>query len=79
MDNSSTACRDAAAQLTLCVEQSPCVAAGGTVSACLSTDGGGDACTALRRAYFECRRAQLDMRTRIRGKRFADSARGAEE
>jgi hypothetical protein len=27
----------------------------------------------LRKAYFECRRAQLDMRTRIRGKRFQDT------
>ncbi len=25
-----------------------------------------------RRAYFECRRSQLDMRTRIRGKKFSD-------
>ncbi len=70
MDNNSKACRDSATQLMLCVEQSPCVAAGGSISGCLTSDGGGDACAVLRRAYFECRRSQLDMRTRIRGHRY---------
>ncbi len=67
------ACREAATQLALCVERSPCVLEGGTVSACLSRDGGGDACAALRRGYFECRRSQLDMRARIRGRKLADT------
>ncbi len=75
MDSTQKACRDAAQQLTLCVERSPCVAAGATVSDCLrSGDAGGAACAPLRRAYFECRRSQLDMRTRIRGRKQSDLA-----
>ncbi len=72
-DTGNKACREAALQLALCVERSPCVLGGGTVTGCLATDGGGDECTALRRGYFECRRSQLDMRTRIRGRKMADT------
>jgi hypothetical protein len=31
-----------------------------------------------RRAYFECRRGQLDMRTRIRGPKYADTLHEAD-
>lgn len=67
-----TACRDAARQLAVCVEaHSPCVRAGGSILDCLKAKDT-EACTPLRSAYFECRRSQLDMRTRIRGRKFSD-------
>lgn len=73
MAESSSACRDAALQLAQCMEEhSPCVKAGGEISACAKSAAGVAGCEAYHRAYFECRRAQLDMRTRIRGKRFVD-------
>jgi hypothetical protein len=31
-----------------------------------------------RLGYYHCRRQQLDMRTRIRGRKFADTGTGAE-
>jgi hypothetical protein len=34
---------------------------------------------ALRKGYFECRRSQLDMRTRIRGRKFVDSTQQNEQ
>jgi len=72
-DIDQKACRDAAQQLALCVERSPCVTEGGTISECLRAgEAGGAECAALRRAYFECRRSQLDMRTRIRGRKMLD-------
>jgi len=63
-------------QLLLCVEQTPCVARGGSVRACVrdrGDEGADDVCRALRRAYFECRRGQLDMRSRIRGRKHLDT------
>ena len=103
------ACKDAAEQLALCVEKSPCVARGGSIVECLQREigdcevrGGAFAARARTRAarpgpacgshpcyrhcpprpptraqkyrtgYFLCRRQQLDMRTRIRGKKFVD-------
>ena len=75
MADSASACRDAALQLGQCMEEkSPCVKAGGALSECAKTEAGVAGCEAYQRAYFECRRAQLDMRARIRGKRFVDSA-----
>jgi cytochrome c oxidase assembly factor 5 len=74
-DIDQKACRDAAQQLALCVERSPCVTEGGTISECLRAgEAGGAECAALRRAYFECRRSQLDMRTRIRGRKMLDAS-----
>ncbi len=73
MSDDQKACRDAAQQLLLCVERSPCVMNGGTISDCMREgEAGGADCAALRRGYFECRRSQLDMRTRIRGRKLAD-------
>ena len=100
------ACKDAAEQLALCVEKSPCVARGGSIVECLQREIGdcevrgcscarargrpGPACGGshpcyrhcpprpptraqkYRTGYFLCRRQQLDMRTRIRGKKFVD-------
>jgi cytochrome c oxidase assembly factor 5 len=67
------ACRDAASQLALCLQaNSPCVKNGGTVIDCLKVHDT-ESCDGLRRAFFECRRSQLDMRTRIRGRRFHDT------
>lgn len=72
-EEKEAACRDAATQFAVCVEtKSPCVAAGGTIVQCVKRKEFGDGCEALHRSYFECRRSQLDMRTRIRGKKFQD-------
>ena len=70
-----SACRDAALTLAQCMEEkSPCVKAGGSISECVKTAAGVAGCEAYHRSYFECRRTQLDMRARIRGKRFVDSS-----
>lgn len=75
-DHQKSACHDAAQQLALCMEaKSPCVKAGGSISECLKA-GDLEGCEALRRGYFECRRAQLDMRTRIRGRKWQDYGAG---
>jgi len=71
--STTTACKDAAQQLVLCMENAPCVTLHrqSSISACLKA-GDTEGCDALRRGYFECRRAQLDMRTRIQGRKHQD-------
>ena len=68
------ACKDAGQQLVLCMERAPCVAQGrrATINECLAA-GDVEGCEALRRGYFECRRGQLDMRSRIRGRKHLDA------
>ena len=66
-----SACQDAASALAVCVASSPCVAAGGSIMDCLRADVP-PACAHLHKAYVECRRSQLDMRTRIKGRKFSD-------
>lgn len=67
------ACKDAALQLGMCMqEHSACMREGGALLDCLR-QGDLGVCEVQRRGYFECRRSQLDMRTRIRGKKFADT------
>jgi hypothetical protein len=74
---SGAACRDAALQLGQCMEEnSPCVKAGGAIAECSRTAAGVAGCEAYQRAYYECRRAQVDTRARIHGKRFVDSSKG---
>jgi cytochrome c oxidase assembly factor 5 len=68
----AAACTDTATQYALCVEKSACVRAGSSIGDCIKRGDTGEECEALRKGYFECRRAQLDMRARIRGKRFQD-------
>jgi len=62
-----------AVQLAACMEQTRCVREGGSIVDCLRAKTETE-CEALRRAYTECRRSQLDMRSRIKGKRFGDTA-----
>jgi cytochrome c oxidase assembly factor 5 len=73
LDSSQSACKDAAQQLVLCMEKAPCVVQRRhpTISACLKA-GDTEGCDSLRRGYFECRRGQLDMRTRIQGRKHQD-------
>lgn len=65
-----------ALQLAACMEQTRCVRDGGSIVDCLRAKTETE-CEALRRAYTECRRSQLDMRSRIKGKRFGDTAGAA--
>ncbi|RYG51812.1 hypothetical protein EON67_02600 [archaeon] len=67
------ACKDHASQLALCVEdKSPCVRVQGrSIVDCIKAGEIGD-CELHNKAYAECRRSQLDMRTRLRGRRFQD-------
>ena len=71
---SAPACKDAGQQLVLCMERAPCVTQGrhASISDCLKA-GDTEGCEALRRGYFECRRGQLDMRSRIRGRKHLDT------
>ena len=67
-----TACRDAARSYASCVaEHSPCVKEGKPLIECIKAKDT-EECNSLRNSYFECRRSQLDMRTRIRGRKFTD-------
>jgi len=69
------ACSDAALQLAECMEKhSPCVEKGDTIGESVKKWECLVGCEALHRAYFECRRGQLDMRTRIRGKRYTENS-----
>jgi cytochrome c oxidase assembly factor 5 len=62
-------CKEHARALLACMQKSACMAEEGRgFKDCLHTDAV-EACQLERRSYFECRRGQLDMRTRIRGPR----------
>lgn len=125
MSDGGAACHEAAQQLALCMESTPCVRAGRTIMECIRAKEVGDcevrcwswrlwwwgrwgvecqtrACRCRYRAdgarrhelvshlppppvpvpqkyrlgYYHCRRQQLDMRTRIRGRKFADAGTG---
>lgn len=68
------ACSDAALQLAECMDlKSPCVAAGSTIGEAVKKTECIVGCESHHTAYFLCRRGQLDMRTRIRGKRYQDN------
>ena len=71
-------CHDAAQQLALCMADTPCVAAGKGIMDCMRAKELGD-CERYRTAYYLCRRSQLDMRTRIKGRKYADGGAGEEE
>ncbi|CAM9803873.1 unnamed protein product [Chrysoparadoxa australica] len=60
-------CKEAAMALLKCMQDYPCMQGGGKFTECVKEDL--TECTAERRAFFECKRGQLDMRTRIRGPR----------
>lgn len=59
-------CKDIAQTLLDCLKQTECMKAGGSAKECMGTDEAPD-CQVYRNTYFECKRSQLDMRTRIRG------------
>ncbi|CAM9547376.1 unnamed protein product [Heterosigma akashiwo] len=61
-------CKDVAEQLVECMRQTKCMSEGGELKECLKINP--DECMVERRGYFECKRALLDMRTRIRGRRL---------
>lgn len=72
--SAKSACHDTAQQLALCMQSTPCVRDEGLpITDCLKRKDGTADCEALRTAYYQCRRSQLDMRSRIRGKRFQDT------
>ena len=65
-----TSCKEIAETLIDCIKKSDCVKDGGKIKDCLAEmkDNGND-CQEFRNAYFTCKRAGLDMRTRIRGQK----------
>ena len=64
-----SSCQEVALNLGDCMAKTSCMKSKGrTLKECLR-DGDADECDVLRRAYFECKRGQLDMRKRIRGPR----------
>ena len=69
------ACKEEILQLAMCVEKMPCVQEEKlTIAECLADKGRplGD-CKVYADAVYMCRRAQLDMRTRMRGKKYQDT------
>ena len=57
-------CKDIAETLLDCLRQTECMKSGKGAKECLQLT---DDCRVYRNTYFECKRSQLDMRTRIRG------------
>jgi cytochrome c oxidase assembly factor 5 len=56
--------------LMQCMQELPCMKEQGkTLKECLADEKDVSHCSLERKAYFECRRAQVDMRSRIRGPR----------
>lgn len=62
-------CKEIAESLVDCMNKTECVQKGGSVRECMNSDEENNEkpCSELRKAYFECKRSQLDNRTRIRG------------
>ncbi|KAF1329629.1 Cytochrome c oxidase assembly protein, partial [Globisporangium splendens] len=61
-------CRDMAEALRDCMVTEECMSDGTrTLKQCLKMKEYAHECRGYRQAYFECKRGQLDMRTRIRG------------
>ncbi|KAA0167936.1 hypothetical protein FNF31_00182 [Cafeteria roenbergensis] len=68
-------------QLAQCLAKSQCISDGHSARECMQ-NGEVPQCDLSRRALYECRRGQLDARTRIRGQRYTDllgKAQDAEE
>jgi hypothetical protein len=67
-------CKDVAQALVDCMQKNSWVKNGGRVKECIKSEGAREGglgeCEVLRIAYFNCKRASLDMRTRIRGPRI---------
>jgi len=70
-------CAEVANSLVDCIKKTSCYQSSGSIRSCIKdmkdSDKFGDGevelkCQVLRGAYFECKRSQLDMRKRIRGK-----------
>ena len=57
-------CKDIAETLLDCLRQTECMKGGKGAKECMKLT---DECRVYRNTYFECKRSQLDMRTRIRG------------
>jgi hypothetical protein len=59
-------CKEIARSLVDCMKESECMKQGGDFKTCLEQDNSKE-CQAYRTAYFNCRREQFDMRSRITG------------
>lgn len=62
----SKSCEGLAKEVAKCLAASACVQGGGDARECLRR-GEVEECDALRATYAQCRRGQLDARSRIRG------------
>ena len=76
-------CRPQLDRLIACVASCPCVAQEGRgIKECLAEMGKAEErgqfekCDGLRRTYFNCKRGQIDMRSRIRGNRQSGGEEG---
>ncbi|CAM9273908.1 unnamed protein product [Ectocarpus sp. 4 AP-2014] len=61
-------CKEAARALYACMKKTQCMKDGGRLKECLKTSDR-EFCRQDYQSFFECKRGQLDMRTRIRGER----------
>eukprot|EP00903_Cladosiphon_okamuranus_P014696 g13622.t1 len=61
-------CKEAARALLACMQKTPCMKEGGGLKECIKTPDK-EFCQLEYQSFFECKRGQLDMRTRIRGER----------
>jgi len=59
-------CKDIAQTLLDCLRETECMRSGKPAKECMAAEDSPD-CQVYRNTYFECKRSQLDMRTRIRG------------
>lgn len=61
-------CKEIAQQLFDCMKATECMKKGGDMRVCMKDDV--TLCDEFRRAYFNCKREGLDMRTRIKGPKY---------
>ena len=62
-------CKDIAESLRDCLLKTECMKRPGTTMKDCLDEEQSPQCQVLRNTYFECKRSQLDMRTRIRGQK----------
>ena len=63
----ASSCTENRQALLECLADSPCFLSGKPIKECVQLPVDASGCQELNRAWFECKRGQLDMRKRIKG------------
>ena len=63
----ASSCSEQRQSLLECLADCDCIAQGKSIKECVTLPVDASGCKELNRAWFECKRGQLDMRKRIKG------------